>query len=576
MEVRTILNTLTKMLNKKNFRTVWFIYSLLSLALVLFLLDYITGKTLSEKYIPANWNVSINNKQYDNVELDSFRFKSVSKGDTITLSTTLTDPPKLQSPSIYIPVSQSTVNACIDNQLFFEFGHERYSDNRPIGSGFQIVSLPQDFHNRELKITMEVTENNAFSSIDNIWICEWKDSYRFILAENRLAFLASSFLIVFGLILTILLLFVTSKTLLHIDILLISLFSICMGLWTMSYNNMFELFSVEIHTTSLIENVSILIAPLLILAYMNIYIKQLDNKKITTIYRGLNIAQFIISIGIIALHAVNIAHIYEMITFHYTLFIIHICFFSYVLHSTDKYVKRQKIIYNIGIAIFLVSVVYDLITYIVTRYNGHKLLNIEGISVFGIITFICILLLDLYNDITLRKMEQQEKELLIKRAYTDELTQINNRRFCSEYMDKLQEDNNQEYSIISLDVNNLKQINDTYGHAKGDILIKSAADVISKAFKTGIVGRMGGDEFIVILHTDKTDAINTLINSFKNILDEINAKTEDLYVSIAYGYATYSDVEDKNIESVYKLADERMYEHKKVMKSMQSMKTSEI
>lgn len=569
--MRTTLNTLTKILNKKNFRTVWFIYSLLSLALVLFLLNYITGKTLSEKCILKNWNISINDKQYNNVDLKSFRFKAVSKKDVITLSTTLTDSPALKSPSIYIPVSQSTVNAYIDNQLFFDFGHERYSDNRPIGSGFQIVSLPQDFHNRELKIIMEVTEKNAFSNIDDIWISDWNDSYRFVLAENRLVFLASSFLIVFGLILTILLLFVTSKTLLHIDILLISLFSICMGLWTMSYNNMFELFSVEIHTTSLIENVSILIAPLLILAYMNTYIKQLDNKKITTIYRVLNIAQFIISIGIVALHAVNIAHIYEMITFHYTLFIIHICFFSYVLHSTDKYVKRQKIIYNIGIAIFLVSVVYDLITYIVTRYNGHKLLNIEGISVFGIITFICILLLDLYNDITLRKMEQQEKELLIKRAYTDELTQINNRRFCSEYMDKLQEDNNQEYSIISLDVNNLKQINDTYGHAKGDILIKSAADVISEAFKTGIVGRMGGDEFIVILHTDKTDAINTLINSFKNILDEINAKTEDLYVSIAYGYATYSDVEDKNIESVYKLADERMYEHKKVMKSKQSL-----
>ena len=541
------------------------------------MLNYITGKTLSEKCILKNWNISINDKQYNNVDLKSFRFKAVSKKDVITLSTTLTDSPALKSPSIYIPVSQSTVNAYIDNQLFFDFGHKRYSDKRPIGSGFQIVSLPQDFHNRELKIIMEVTEKNAFSNIDDIWISDWNDSYRFVLAENRLVFLASSFLIVFGLILTILLLFVTSKTLSHIDILLISLFSICMGLWTMSYHNMFELFSVEIHTTSLIENVSILIAPLLILAYMNTYIKQLDNKKITAIYKVLNITQFIVTIGIITLHAVNIAHISELITFHYTLFIIHICFFSYVLHSNDKYVKRQKIIYNVGIAIFLVSVVYDLIAYIVTRYNGHKLLNIEGISVFGIITFICILLLDLYNDITLRKMEQQEKELLIKRAYTDELTQINNRRFCSEYMDKLLKDNNQEYSIISLDVNNLKQINDTYGHAKGDILIKSAANIISEAFnKTGIVGRMGGDEFIVILHTDKTDTINDLINSFKNILDEVNAKTKDLYVSIAYGYATYSDVEDKNIESVYKLADERMYEHKKVMKSMQSMKTSEI
>ena len=196
MEVRTTLNTLTKILNKKNFRTVWFIYSLLSLALVLFLLNYITGKTLSEKCILKNWNISINDKQYNNVDLKSFRFKTVSKKDVITLSTTLTDSPALKSPSIYIPVSQSTVNAYIDNQLFFDFGHERYSDNRPIGSGFQIVSLPQDFHNRELKIIMEVTEKNAFSNIDDIWISDWNDSYRFVLAENRLVFLASSFLFI--------------------------------------------------------------------------------------------------------------------------------------------------------------------------------------------------------------------------------------------------------------------------------------------------------------------------------------------------------------------------------------------
>jgi diguanylate cyclase (GGDEF)-like protein len=164
-------------------------------------------------------------------------------------------------------------------------------------------------------------------------------------------------------------------------------------------------------------------------------------------------------------------------------------------------------------------------------------------------------------------MEQQEKELLIKRAYTDDLTQINNRRFCSEYMDKLQSAKSEKYSIISLDVNNLKQINDTYGHSKGDILIKKAANLISRAFnQTGIVGRMGGDEFIVILPINDKHKIDTLIISFKNILDEANLNTDDMHISIAYGYATSNDVEENNVETVYKLADIRMYEHKKSIK----------
>lgn len=565
------MNIFKKLFNKKNLKTIWFIYAIFSLFLVLYLLNYVIGNTLSEKYTLKNWNVTINDTHYNNVQLDTLRFKAVSKGDNIIMTTVLPEHSELISPSIYIPIQHSSVSACIDDKLFFEFGHERYSDNRPIGNGFQLVTLPEDFSGKELRITLEVTENNIFSSLNNIWISDWKDAYRYVIIENRLPFLASCFLIVFGLNVTILLIFVISRTSEHIDILLISLFSTCMGLWTISYHNILEVFSVQIHTTALIENVSLLIAPLLILAYMNIYIRQLDNKKITAVYRALCIAQVIISIGIIALHAVNVAHICEMITFHYILFIVHICFFSYVLHSNSKYLKRQKVIYNIGIAVFLISFVYDLTAYIFIRYTGYKLLNIKGISALGIITFICILILDLYHDITLKKMEQQEKELLIKRAYTDDLTQLNNRRFCSEYMDKLREDNNQEYSIISLDVNNLKHINDTYGHSKGDRLIKNAADVISKAFdKTGIVGRMGGDEFIVILSTNNTNTIESLISSFKNILDEINLNTDDLYTSIAYGYATCDDVEDKNIENVYKLADIRMYEHKKSIKSKQN------
>ncbi len=565
------MNKFQNLLSKKRLKRIWFFYTLFSLFLVLYLLNYVIGTTLSEKYIPKEWNIMINDISYNDTSLDSLHFKPVSEGDRIIMTTILREKLNTDSPSIYIPIQQTAVNAFIDDELFFEYGHERYSECRPIGNGFQIVSLPQNYSGKELKLSLEVTENHAFSRFDNIWISDWKDAYRHIITENRLPFLSSSFLIVFGLTLTVLLIFIVSKTSSYIDILLISIFSICMGLWTISHYDMLEIFSIQIHTIALIENVSLLIAPLVMLAYMNIYIKQLDNKKITLIYKILYISQFITSIGIVFLHAINVAHIYEMITFHYILFIIHISFFSHVLYSNKKYVKKQKIIYNVGIVVFLTSVVYDLVTYIFTRYSGHKLLNIEGISALGIITFISILMLDLYHDITLKKMEQHEKELLIKRAYTDDLTQINNRRFCSEYMDKLNEDKNNEYSIISLDVNNLKQVNDTFGHSKGDYLIKTAADIISEIFdNSGVVGRMGGDEFIVILPINEKSKIETLITSFKNALDENNHNTSDLQISIACGYATCNDVEDNSIENVYRLADARMYEDKKIIKSKQN------
>ena len=165
-------------------------------------------------------------------------------------------------------------------------------------------------------------------------------------------------------------------------------------------------------------------------------------------------------------------------------------------------------------------------------------------------------------------MEEHEKALLIKRAYTDDLTQINNRGYCTEYMDALQSNENSTYTIITFDLNGLKQANDTYGHTKGDLLIQTAAKVIADAFSDeGVVGRMGGDEFISILKTNDKNRIEALINSFNKLIEITNNENSELNLSISYGYATNNEVNEKNIEKVYQLADDRMYECKKLLKN---------
>ena len=115
-------------------------------------------------------------------------------------------------------------------------------------------------------------------------------------------------------------------------------------------------------------------------------------------------------------------------------------------------------------------------------------------------------------------------------------------------------------------MNNLKVINDTYGHARGDILIKSAAEVIAETFKEyGIVARMGGDEFIAILETADINKIKELEIKLQKNIDKKNKEIEDLNMSIAYGYA-YGNSLQNNIEKLYQEADDHMYEHKMKMK----------
>lgn len=118
----------------------------------------------------------------------------------------------------------------------------------------------------------------------------------------------------------------------------------------------------------------------------------------------------------------------------------------------------------------------------------------------------------------------------------------------------------------------MKQANDTYGHAKGDELICAAANVISEAFSSaGVVGRMGGDEFITIIESSDTKYIDSLIKKLDKCIKEANKENKELNLSISYGYASDTEITDGTPEKVYQLADNRMYENKKKYKRERSV-----
>ena len=121
---------------------------------------------------------------------------------------------------------------------------------------------------------------------------------------------------------------------------------------------------------------------------------------------------------------------------------------------------------------------------------------------------------------------------------------------------------------IQLDINNLKKVNDTYGHKEGDRHIKAAADVISQSF--GMIGdcyRTGGDEFIVVIEDLKDpSALKEAEEKFRKLIDEYNEKEKPrVKLEIPYGIEEF-DLKDKDVEKALRLADGKMYSMKKQMK----------
>ena len=120
----------------------------------------------------------------------------------------------------------------------------------------------------------------------------------------------------------------------------------------------------------------------------------------------------------------------------------------------------------------------------------------------------------------------------------------------------------QPFSVILFDVDNLKQINDTYGHAIGDeVLIQTVKIVRQSLRQSEIIGRYGGDEFIILLPgSNCIQAQQIAERVHNNITSQANAtEKKNPYVTISIGVAELKQASDSTLEKLIARADKAMY-----------------
>ena len=143
---------------------------------------------------------------------------------------------------------------------------------------------------------------------------------------------------------------------------------------------------------------------------------------------------------------------------------------------------------------------------------------------------------------------------LEKLSSIDLLTGLYNRNKLNNYMSETADADSSLTSIIFLDINGLKKVNDLQGHIAGDILIKRAANTLISVFTNEDIYRVGGDEFVVILKGVEEEQI-------KKYIHQLHRKAKQNEVSFAVGYAMANT--SKDIETLLKEADVNMYEDKR-------------
>jgi diguanylate cyclase (GGDEF)-like protein len=168
---------------------------------------------------------------------------------------------------------------------------------------------------------------------------------------------------------------------------------------------------------------------------------------------------------------------------------------------------------------------------------------------------------------------QQHADAMSRLATMDSLTGMQNKTSFDRHSELLKQgldEGEKEFGFVMLDLNNLKLINDNYGHEKGDMAIIRLCHIICEIFVHSPVFRVGGDEFVVIVKNEDYKNVETLVNRFKARVHVTSRdRTADPWdrVSAAVGYALYDEKVDSDLQSVFDRADKEMYQCKRQMKA---------
>jgi diguanylate cyclase (GGDEF)-like protein/PAS domain S-box-containing protein len=173
---------------------------------------------------------------------------------------------------------------------------------------------------------------------------------------------------------------------------------------------------------------------------------------------------------------------------------------------------------------------------------------------------------EVFREISARKkMEEQLKAA----AMTDVLTGLLNRRgffTLSDQQCKLADRTKRRLALLYLDLNNMKKINDDFGHEEGDRALIDTAGILKSTFRgSDVIARIGGDEFSVLLTEPPATGIeNIVINNIQDNLKAFNEKSGRSYnLSLSMGFAYFDPEQNCSIGDLVSRADASMYEDKK-------------
>lgn len=506
-----------------------------------------------------NWQVSTDNHKIEHVTLP-YTIDDVGYNEVFKVKKTLDEafPDRM---SLRIRASMQDVSVTVSNKLIYQ--SNRVHEGRlvfPEVSMWHLVELPDNIAGEELTIAFK-TRISTFSGVINPLFYGKKEALIYdVVNENITGLIVAITMFIAGVLSVI-----ASVILSRIGdyrLFYLGLFSISASIWMISEMRVLQLAT---GNRFILGGISYLMLPLFSIAlvrYLGVVVLEKYKRCIKVIVSVLytfvflslllqmaGIASFISTVPIILLLIGSLL----------------LGTLGVMLYESFALKNKKARLYLMHLSVLIITGFLEISVFFSKEFD---LLNLYSKLGFGVFMFFQFMeSIKYFNNLLVLK---SESKLLEKMAYKDILTGGNNRAAFERDLDELLSNvSGNTFRVVLLDINNLKNINDSFGHSEGDLIIKWTYDSIQAVFsELGNCYRLGGDEFACLLKDIDLAKYKLATVQLNHLLVKIeNRQSYNLSIAVGQGVFSYSDLES-NIDfgAFFHKVDQAMYEQKRNIK----------
>ncbi|KSV58524.1 hypothetical protein ASU35_12465 [Acetivibrio ethanolgignens] len=429
------------------------------------------------------------------------------------------------------------------------------------GSYWHCVRLPEDYDGMRLRIERIPFLDSYSNALPTIYIGT-KSAFLYMVIKQGIISLSIGFyFIIFGLLLMITGLF-SQVASMRRRMFRLGLFILTLSIWILLDSRVTQLFTGNIYLAFYIVYGAFFAIPITGLAYLLTY-PSIERNPLMRALFPISVLTYIVVHILQITNTFYFLEMFSVVHVEIALIIIgvQVCCLNYL--RDKKRDKEEGMLYKV-LGIIEFSAVVDILQYYL---NPNRTVE-KFLSRFGILFFMIALAGNMIKEVGRAKAKDEQIRLMNKMAYTDGMTGLLNRYAFDCEIDKIRtKEEDDEILILYMDMNNLKQINDQYGHARGDEAIRQVGYLLKAHFgNDNLCYRLGGDEFCVVSHWKEDNKVEQAIEGFLEGIEEFNREREYSF-SVAYDYER---AKGANVEECFKMADHKMYENKVKMKEVNS------